>query len=416
MLPADKTMNNDMLYHTHTLTNGIRLLYVPVESPVVYCGFVVNAGTRDELADEHGMAHFVEHMLFKGTERRKSWQVISRLESVGGQIDAFTTKEETYVYTTIPAQHLERAMELLADIVFHSTFPEHELEHERGVVLEEIQSYNDSPAELIYDEFDNLLFGDTALGHNILGTEKTLQNTTSMRMRQFVQRCYTTDNIVFYLLGNVRGDKLVRLAERYFGVPATKRTFRRVPPETYRPTTQRSDKDTCQTHCMIGNRAYHQLHDDRFALLLLNNILGGPNMSSRLNMSVRERHGWAYTVESTLTLYVDTGVWSVYVGCDNSHERDCLRLIHRELCDLASHCVSPRALAKAKCQLEGQMLIADENRENMILTMAKAYLQTGHCLSNDEVHEALQAVTADKLRHVAADIFDKRQLSTLIFN
>ncbi|MGN0186428.1 MAG: M16 family metallopeptidase [Paludibacteraceae bacterium] len=405
-----------MLYQTHTLTNGIRLLYVPAESPVVYCGFVVNAGTRDELADEHGVAHFVEHMLFKGTECRKSWQVISRLESVGGQIDAFTTKEETYIYTTIPARHLERAMELLADIVFHSTFPEHELEHERSVVLEEIQSYNDSPAELIYDEFDNLLFGNTALGHSILGTEQTLQHITSAHLKRFVRRCYTTDNIVFFLLGNVRNDKLLHLAERYFGVPATQRTFQRVPPAMYVPGLQRCHKDTCQTHCMIGNRAYHQLHEDRFALLLLNNILGGPNMSSRLNMSVRERHGWAYTVESTLTLYVDTGVWSVYVGCDNSRERDCIRLIDKELCELSSRCVSPRALAKAKCQLEGQMLIADENRENLILALAKAYLQTGHCLSNAELHEALQAVTADKLRQVAADIFAEQQRSTLIFN
>lgn len=404
-----------MFYETHTLSNGIRLLHVPAASPVVYCGFAVNAGTRDELPDEQGMAHFVEHMLFKGTAHRKSWQVISRLESFGGQIDAYTTKEETYIYATVPLAQAERAVELLADIVLHSTFPDAEMEHERGVVLEEIQSYNDSPSELVYDDFEDLLFGGSPLGHNILGNEASLQAIDSDKMRAFVRRCYTTDSLVFYLFGQVDFAKTVRWAERYFDVPATRRAFVRERPAAYAPQTVRQRRDTFQTHCVLGNRAYHLMHDDRFALLLLNNIVGGPNMSSRLNMAVRERNGLAYTIESNLTSYVDTGVWNVYFGCDQGSEKRCLRLIDGELRRLAETPLTERQLHKAKCQLDGQMLIADENRENLILAMAKAFLQTGRCLSNAEMHERIAAVSAEKLRQVAADIFAPDKRTTLIY-
>lgn len=404
-----------MLYETHILSNGIRLLYVPVVSPVVYCGFAVNAGTRDELPDEQGMAHFVEHMLFKGTNRRKSWQVISYLESFGGQIDAYTTKEETYIYATVPQARAERAVALLADIVFHSTFPDAEIEHERGVVSEEIQLYNDSPAELVYDDFEDLLFGGSSLGHNILGNEDSLRTIDSARMHAFVQRCYTTDNLVFYLLGQVDFGRMVRWAERYFDVPATHRTFARKQPAVYTPQTIRQHRDTFQTHCVLGNRAYHMAHDDRFALLLLNNILGGPNMSSRLNMAVRERNGLAYTVESNITSYVDTGVWNVYFGCDRGSEKRCLQLIDRELLRLMEKPLTDRQLQQAKCQLDGQMLIADENRENLILAMAKAFLQMGYCLSNAEIHEKIAIVSVEKLQRLAAEIFAPDKRTTLIY-
>ncbi len=405
-----------MRYQTHILPNGVRLLYVPDVSPVAYCGFVVNAGTRDELPDELGMAHFVEHMLFKGTTRRKSWQVINRLEAVGGMIDAFTTKEETNIYATVPVRHVERAMELLGDIVFHSVFPDNEIEHERGVVIEEIQLYNDTPSELIFDDFEDLVFGSSSLGHNILGNEQSLMAITSKKMHDFVNRCYTTDNMVFYLLGDVPFERVVRWAECYFAVPQTTRQFARVSPNAYQPQQRHELKDTCQTHCVLGSRAYSLTHDDRYALLLLNNILGGPNMSSRLNMSIRERNGLAYTVESSLVSYVDTGVWSVYVGCDTKNEKRCIRLITNELRRLIDTPLSPRQLQDAKCRLEGQMLIGDENRENLILAMAKAYLQTGRSLSKAEIYAKINAVTAEKLQQVAAEIFDTNQLTTLIYN
>lgn len=391
------------------------MLHVPCDSPIVYCGFAINAGTRDELPHEHGMAHFVEHMLFKGTEKRHSRAVLSRLESVGGQIDAYTNKEETYVYATVPKCHLGRAIELLNDIVFHSTFPQHELEHERDVVLEEISSYNDSPAESIYDDFEDILFNQSSLGHNILGNEQSLQTITTETMKAFVQRCYTTDNIVFFCHGDVDFKRLIRLVEKYCDAPATKRQFRREKPATYRPQELRIDKETCQLHCMIGNRTFELTHEKRYVMLLLNNILGGPFMSSRLNLAVRERNGLAYTIESLLTTYTDTGVWSVYVGCDARNEKRCLQLIHNELQKLCEQPLSPQQLRQAKEQFRGQSLILNENHENLILSLAKYFLQTGECLSDDEIDAKIDAITAEEIQQMAAELFDKQKLTELVY-
>jgi len=388
---------------------------MPDASPITYCGFAVNAGTRDENDDEQGMAHFVEHMLFKGTQHRKSWHIINRLESVGGQLDAYTTKEETFLYATVPSLYLNRAMELLADIMFHSVFPEHELVRELDVILDEIQSYNDSPSELIYDEFEELLFADSPIGRNILGKSEILKTFTPERLSAFVSRCHTTDNLVFFSLGNTDFQKIIRWAERLFDVPASQRPFVRQSPSTYLPNCIKASKDTCQTHCLVGNRAYQLVHPDRVALVLLNNILGGPNMSSRLNLSIRERNGLAYNIESNLTSYIDTGVWSIYFGCDPKNAKRCLQLIDKELERLRTQLLEPRQLQTAKSQLEGQLLIANENKENLILAMAKSFLQQNYCLSDQEIHERIVAVTAEKLHDVAADLFQKEALTQLIF-
>lgn len=404
-----------MVYQTYTLSNGIRLLHMPDASPITYCGFAVNAGTRDENDNEQGMAHFVEHMLFKGTQHRKSWHIINRLESIGGQVDAYTTKEETFLYATVPSLYLNRAMELLADIMFHSVFPEHELARELDVILDEIQSYNDSPSELIYDDFEELLFADSPIGRNILGKAEILETFTPERLSAFVSRCHTTDNLVFFSLGNTDFSKIIRLAERLFDVPASQRHFVRQSPPTYLPNCIKASKDTFQTHCLLGNRAYQLDHPDRVALVLLNNILGGPNMSSRLNLSIRERNGLAYNVESNLTSYVDTGVWSIYFGCDPKNAKRCLHLIDKELERLCTQPLEPRQLQTAKLQLEGQLLIANENKENLILAMAKLFLQQNYCLSDQEIHERIMAVTAEKLHDIAADLFQKEALTQLIF-
>jgi len=388
---------------------------MPDASPITYCGFAVNAGTRDENDDEQGMAHFVEHMLFKGTQHRKSWHIINRLESVGGQLDAYTTKEETFLYATVPSLYLNRAMELLADIMFHSVFPEHELVRELDVILDEIQSYNDSPSELIYDEFEELLFADSPIGRNILGKSEILKTFTPERLSAFVSRCHTTDNLVFFSLGNTDFQKIIRWAERLFDVPASQRPFVRQSPSTYLPNCIKASKDTFQTHCLVGNRAYQLVHPDRVALVLLNNILGGPNMSSRLNLSIRERNGLAYNIESNLTSYIDTGVWSIYFGCDPKNAKRCLQLIDKELERLCTQLLEPRQLQTAKSQLEGQLLIANENKENLILAMAKSFLQQNYCLSDQEIHERIVAVTAEKLHDVAADLFQKEALTQLIF-
>lgn len=404
-----------MSYQSYTLPNGIRLLHVHDTSPIVYCGFAVNVGTRDEHDDEQGMAHFVEHMLFKGTDSRKSYQIINRLESVGGQLEAYTTREETFIYATVPTHYCGRAMELLGDLVFHATFPAREMERELDVVLDEIQSYNDSPSELIYDDFDELLFAGSPLGRNILGKSEVLETFTPEKMAAFVKRCYTTDNLVFFTMGQCSFKQIVHHAERYFNVPASMRSFERTWPLNYTPTSLKTAKDTFQTHCLIGNRSYALGHPDRIALVLLNNILGGPNMSSRLNMSIRERNGLAYDIESNLTAYTDTGSWSVYVGCDPKYSKRCINLINKELDRLRMRPLDARNLQTAKRQLEGQLLIANENKENLILSMAKSYLHLNRCMSNDEITTAIAAISAQKMQQIANEVFAPDQLTQLIF-
>ena len=404
-----------MEYSTYTLPNGLRLLHVPERMPIAYCGVAVNAGTRDELPDEQGMAHFVEHMLFKGTARRRSWHIINRLESVGGQLDAYTTKEETFVYATLPVQYTARAMELLADVLFSSQFPAREMEKEMEVVLDEIRSYNDSPSELIYDDFEEMLFPADPIGRNILGSEESLASFTPEKLRAFTRRCYTTDEMLLFFMGDIPFPRIMRMAERYFSVPPTRRTFSRREPGAYLPVSRTMDKDTCQAHCLIGTRCCAAGAEERIPLVLLNNIVGGPNMTSRLNMAVRERRGIAYTVESSMTNYTDTGVWSIYFGCDGKNVRRAMSLCDREMRKLMENPLPEAQLRTAKLQLEGQVLIGNQNRENVILAMAKNFLQRLPLYTDEEALSAVRAVTAERLMSLAQSLFDPARRSVLIY-
>jgi predicted Zn-dependent peptidase len=404
-----------MTINTYTLTNGIRLLHVAERIPIVYCGVAINAGTRDELPDESGIAHFVEHMLFKGTTHRKSWHIINRLESVGGQLDAYTTKEETFVYATVPTRYTNRALELLADVVFNSQFPQRELEKEKEIVIDEIRSYNDSPSELIYDDFEEMLFSTDPIGRNILGTEESLATFNTAKMKRFTERCHTTDEMVIFFMGDISFDKVVRTSERYFSVPASKRMFQRTVPSTYVPMSKSMEKDTYQAHCLIGARCCPADSEERLPLVLLNNILGGPNMTSRLNMAVRERNGLAYTIESSLTNYTDTGIWSIYFGCDSKNLKRALSLCDKEMERLMNERLPESQLATAKCQVEGQVLIGDQSKENLILVMAKNYLQRQPLRSNEELLDIIRAVSSEKLRSLAEESFDKKNRSMLIY-
>ena len=404
-----------MEYSTYTLPNGLRLLHVPERMPIAYCGVAVNAGTRDELPDEQGMAHFVEHMLFKGTARRRSWHIISRLESVGGQLDAYTTKEETFVYATLPVQYTARALELLADVLFSSQFPVREMEKEMEVVLDEIRSYHDSPSELIYDDFEEMLFPADPIGRNILGSEESLASFTPEKLRAFTRRCYTTDEMVLFFMGDIPFPRIVRMAERYFSVPSTRRAFSRREPGAYLPVSRTMDKDTCQAHCLIGTRCCAAGAEERIPLVLLNNIVGGPNMTSRLNMAVRERRGIAYTVESSMTNYTDTGVWSIYFGCDGKNVRRAMSLCDREMRKLTETPLPEAQLRTAKRQLEGQVLIGNQNRENVILAMAKNFLQRLPLYTDEEALSAVRAVTAERLMSLAQSLFDPARRSVLIY-
>lgn len=408
-------MKSTDFYQSYTLKNGIRLLHVPKNLPITYCGFAVNTGTRDELEDEYGMAHFVEHMLFKGTTHRKSRNIIDRLETIGGQLDAYTTKEDTFIFATVPTKYTDRAMELLSDILFNSTFPDSEMEKELQVIREEIQSYNDSPSELIYDEFEDLIFANSPLGHNILGKTELLEKFDSKKMETFVNRCYTTDELLFFTMGNMPFEQIVKKAEKYFDVPTTERSFTRPAPGDYASSNIKLNKDTFQTHCLIGNRSYELSHPDRMAQVLLHNILGGPYMSSRLNMAVRERNGLAYTIESSLSTYSDTGVWSIYFGCDPKNTKKCLKLIDKELDKLRTKPIDNRQLLIFQKQIEGAMLISNQNYENQILGISKMYLHTNTCPSNEELFAAIKRVDAEKLMETANRLFDKQQLTQLIY-
>ena len=428
-----------MNYNTHTLANGLRIIHLPSAQPVVYCGYAVGAGTRDEeLGREEGMAHFCEHITFKGTERRSSMQILGHLESVGGDLNAFTNKEETVYHAAVLKENIDRAVDLLTDIVFHSTYPQAEIDKEVEVIVDEIESYNDSPSELVYDLFENAVFGGHPLGHNILGTAEKLRRYTTADALRFTRRYYRPENSVFFAYGDVDFQKLVRLLERANAADAAAESVAAVslPPQQsaisdnsccgggkdtaaallppYVAQHIEHHMDTHLAHVMLGTRAY-DVHDERrIALYLLNNILGGPGMTARLNVSLRERNALVYTVESMAQSYSDTGLWAVYFGCDPKNVKRCLRLIRCELDKVMQRPLSDAQLRAAKRQIRGQIGIACDSRESFALDFAKSYLHYGWKKDVTALCERIDALTAADLQRVAQDLFAEERLTTLV--
>lgn len=409
----------NMNYNTHTLANGLRIIHLPSAQPVVYCGYAVGAGTRDEeLGREEGMAHFCEHITFKGTERRSSMKILGHLESVGGDLNAFTNKEETVYHAAVLKDNIGRAVDLLTDIVFHSTYPQAEIDKEVEVIVDEIESYNDSPAELVYDLFENAVFSGHPLGHNILGTAEKLRRYTTADALRFTRRYYRPENSVFFAYGDVDFARLVRLLERANTVAADeaycdcKQSAATLPP--YVAQHIEHHMDTHLAHVMVGTRAY-DVHDERrIALYLLNNILGGPGMTARLNVSLRERNALVYTVESMAQSYSDTGLWAVYFGCDPKNVNRCLRLIRRELDKVMQRPLSDAQLRAAKRQIRGQIGIACDSRESFALDFAKSYLHYGWKKDVTALCERIDALTAADLQCVAQDLFAEERLTSLV--
>ena len=411
-----RTQIEDIAPGVHVLPNGLRILHEPVRSRVAYCGFSVDVGTRDEREDEHGMAHFVEHMLFKGTARRKAWHILNRMENVGGDLNAYTNKEETVVYCAFPAEYFARAFELLADIVFHSTFPLREMEKEAEVVIDEIQSYEDSPSELIFDDFEDLIFRGHPLGRNILGTPGRLKSFSPAGMAAFTGRFYVPANMVFFVRGDVDFKRVVRLAERLLAdVPACAAGHKRLPPPPYVPEDRTLHRDTHQAHVMLGGRGYDAYDGRRTALYLLNNLLGGPGMNSRLNVALRERRGLVYTVESNLASYTDTGAFGIYFGCDPADVDTCLRLTRKELRRLRDQPLSTSQFEAARKQLLGQIIVASDNNENNALGMAKAFLHYDRYETQSELFRRIEALTPKQLLDVAGDVLAEERLSVLVY-
>ncbi len=419
-----------MNYNTHTLSNGLRIIHLPSPSPVVYCGYAVAAGTRDEQKGrEEGMAHFCEHMTFKGTERRTSMKILGYLESVGGDLNAFTNKEETVYHAAVLKDNIDRAVDLLTDIVFHSTYPQAEIDKEVEVIVDEIESYNDSPAELVYDLFENAIYNGHSLGHNILGTAEQLRTYTTEDALRFTRRYYRPDNSVFFAYGDVDFGKLVRLLERANAVAADssqqqssaegpaidvnkEKSAMSLPP--YVAQHINHHMDTHLAHVMLGNRAY-DVHDNRrIALYLLNNILGGPGMNARLNISLRERHAFVYTVESMMQSYSDTGLWAVYFGCDPKNVDKCLRLIRHELDKVMEKPLSEAQLHAAKKQIRGQIGIACDSRESFALDFAKGFLHYGWKKDVTALCDHIDALTAEDLQRVAQETFAEESLTKLV--
>ena len=405
-----------MNYHTHTLSNGLRIIHAPNQSAVAYCGFAIDAGTRDEAENEQGMAHFVEHLLFKGTQKRHAWHILNRMEHVGGDLNAYTNKEETVVYSAFLAEHFPRAVELLADIVFHSTFPQTEIDKEVEVIIDEIQSYEDSPCELIFDDFEELIFPHHPLGRNILGKPDLLRQFKSEDALRFTNRYYQPNNMIFFVQGNIDFKRVVRLVEKATAdLSSNASTFERKRPEVYIPQTLTLHRDTHQAHVMIGSRGYDAHNEKRTALYLLNNILGGPGMNSRLNVSLRERSGLVYNVEANLTSYTDTGVFCIYFGTEHKDVDRCIRLVKKELKKLCDKPLSPIQLAAAKKQIIGQIGVARDHAENTALGMAKTFLHYHKMDDPQDIFQRIEALTAKELWEVSNEMFAEENLSSLIY-
>jgi predicted Zn-dependent peptidase len=404
------------MMQTFVLKNGIRLIHQESNSPVSHFGVLINTGSRDENEDEQGIAHFIEHVIFKGTQSRKSFHILNRIEDVGGELNAYTTKEETAVYATFLSEYYQRSMELISDILINSTFPARELEREKEVVMEEINSYKDSPSELIFDEFEEMLFAGHPIARNILGTPELIKTFSKESILKFMDENYHTDQIVLSSVGRIPMTKFIRLAEKYFGeIPEKRRVKERVNIYDYRPETRIIQKDTFQAHCIIGNIAPNIYSPKRMPMILLNNILGGQSMNSRLNMALRERNGLAYNVEAGYTGYFDTGQFSVYFGTDKENLDQAQYLVNKELRKMKEIPMGIIQLSRAKKQMIGQLAISAETHEDLMLSIGKSYLFFDRVESLENIFEKINQITSHEITDIANEIFDESQNSILIY-
>lgn len=404
-------------YQYYTLPNGIRIVHKQVEGMVAHAGILINTGSRDELPEEHGLAHFIEHTFFKGTQRRKAFHVISRLDTIGAELNAFTTKEETMIYASFLKEYYPRTLELLADIVFHSVFPEHELKKEQEVVRDEIDSYKDTPSEMIFDQFEEETYQGHSLGRNILGSKKNIRKFTRQRIKAFLERNYNSNQMVIASVGDIPFQKLIKNIEKHYAdIETSQRTQPRDTFNDYQPFSKSQTKKVSQNHCIIGNEAYDSYREKpKLILTLLNNLLGGTGMNSRLNLSIRERRGYAYHVESNYTPYMDTGMFNIYLGCANGYLNPSIDLVHKELRLLREKKLGTLQLSMAKKQMIGQMAIYYESNLNEMLSMAKSCLLYDTVETLETLAGKIRQVDAQEIIEVANEIFDPKKLSTLIY-
>jgi predicted Zn-dependent peptidase len=404
----------DLLFHT--LGNNIRLVHYSIPGLVAHCGIVINTGSRNEKDDEHGMAHFIEHMLFKGTKKRKAYHILSRLEDVGGELNAYTTKEETAVHASFLKDDYERAIELLSDIAFNSVFPEKEIEKEKDVVIEEINSYLDTPSELIFDDFEELVFTNQPIGRNILGSPDSVKSFSRKKISDFISNNYNARDIVFCSVGNISNDRILRLFKKYFsGISIASQDRKEGSTGYYKPSRLVKKKDTYQNHCIIGNRAYNLKHERRLAMFLLNNILGGPGLNSRLNLELREKHGLAYNVESNYNPYSDTGIFSIYFGTDAKTLEKSIDLTMAEIKKLRTEKLGTIQLSKSRNQMKGYLARGYENHESLMLNLGKSLIVFDKIEGFEDLCWKIDQINSTELLEIANEVFEPSRLSTLIY-
>jgi predicted Zn-dependent peptidase len=400
----------------NTLDNGIRLVHYRIPGLVAHCGLIINTGSRDETVPEHGIAHFIEHMLFKGTKKRKAYHILSRLEDVGGELNAYTTKEETAIHASFLKEDYERAIELISDISFNSVFPEKEIEKEKDVVIEEINSYLDNPSELIFDDFEELIFSNQPIGRNILGTPDSVKSFSQKSIKSFISKNYNTSQMVFCSVGNIADEKILKLFRLNFENIVTEKQTEKINRSwLYKPASVTKKMNTYQNHCIMGNLAYDLKDNRRMGMFLLNNILGGQGLNSRLNLSLREKHGFAYNVESSYSPYNDTGIFSIYFGTDSQYLNKSIAIALIELGKLRNTKLGTIQLSKAKNQIKGYLARGYENHESLMLSLGKSLLIFNKIDSIEDLCNKIDAVTASELMETANEIFDPEKLSTLIY-
>ncbi|MCE6990453.1 pitrilysin family protein [Dyadobacter sp. CY323] len=404
-------------YQIHTLANGIRIAHKQVPyTQIAHCGIMLDIGSRDELPHQQGLAHFWEHMAFKGTEKRSSYHIINRLENVGGELNAYTTKEKICFHASVLDDHFDKAMDLLADITFHSVFPEKQIERERNVILEEMSMYLDSPEDAIQDDFDQSVFPDHALGNNILGTAETVSSFGKEELHQFINENIDTERIVVSSVSRLPFSKVVRTAEKYLGDVPHRRTSRvRIAPQSYSPVTQQKERPIQQAQCAMGQPAYSLLDDRRLPFFMLVNLLGGPGMNSRFNLSLREKYGFVYSIEGNYTPYLDTGFMGIFFGTEKKQLNKSISLIHKELKRVREIPLSVLQLHQTKVQLMGQLAMSEESNMSFMLMMAKSLLDTGRVDSLPEIFAEIEQIKSQDLQEIAQEMFNEQNFSYLTF-
>lgn len=409
-------MSEEKIISQAVLPNGIKIIHRHRAGELSHLALMVNAGMRDEKENENGLAHFIEHMAFKGTKRRKAYHILSCLENVGGDLNAFTTKEETCIHASFLKEHINKAMDLFADVMFNSTFPENEMEKEKEVILDEINSYRDSPADEIYDEFENLLYSGHQLGRNILGTIDLVSSYTRNDIVKFQKQHYAPDRMVLACIGNISFEEFSKLAYKYFAdYQGDAIPYERIP-FVPNPTASRTEvRNNHLTHVIMGGLAYHYNDSRKLKMILLNNILGGPAMNSRLNLNIREKYGFAYTIESQYNAYSDTGNYTIYIGVDPHSQERSVELVYKELNKLMTQKLGTLQLSNAKKQLIGQVALSNESGMNDLLGMVRAGFYEEHIETLPETIAKLEKITSSDLLEVANEVYDREKVNLLIF-